>query len=146
MNNEAAVCFRINSIAKVAIMPCCWFVCLWVEIFRSGELSRPIPHEWRLFETLCLIFAKKALWRLGETLSRFIWAVIRVTKELLHSDKFVRNEPVSALDANNRADLCFQVSHLFMLISSNIRGEVSLTDALSCRLELLLIKLFCLIW
>uniref|UniRef100_F1KPF7 Baculoviral IAP repeat-containing protein 6 n=1 Tax=Ascaris suum TaxID=6253 RepID=F1KPF7_ASCSU len=44
----------------------------------------------------------------SETLSRFIWAVIRVTKELLHSDKFVRNEPVSALDANNRADLCFQ--------------------------------------
>uniref|UniRef100_A0A914SAE0 Uncharacterized protein n=1 Tax=Parascaris equorum TaxID=6256 RepID=A0A914SAE0_PAREQ len=65
----------------------------------------------------------------SETLSRFIWAVIRVTKELLHSDKFVRNEPVSALDASNRADLCFQVSQLFVLISMNIREKVFLTDA-----------------
>ncbi|VDM37229.1 unnamed protein product [Toxocara canis] len=44
----------------------------------------------------------------SQKLSKFLWAVIRVTKDLLHSDKFVRNEPIPLMDCNNRAELCFQ--------------------------------------
>ncbi|VDK44650.1 unnamed protein product, partial [Anisakis simplex] len=45
----------------------------------------------------------------SKNLSRFVWAVISVTRDLLNSDKFVRNEHVTLVDGGYRADLCFQL-------------------------------------